>query len=133
MSYGLNIDRINKHAKYFMRFLDVLSTNLASHDCTSACEMWQHSNLIENPGVPFNSPHLDDWLYGIATNDCNENRIKTSKSNMLATESLTRLTSVAADSRSWNPNAKIVFEVVPAGIAKLQIIDVAAGENLQKQ
>uniref|UniRef100_A0A1A9ZFT1 RRM domain-containing protein n=1 Tax=Glossina pallidipes TaxID=7398 RepID=A0A1A9ZFT1_GLOPL len=62
-------------------------------------QMWQHSNLIENPGVPFNSPHFHDWLYGIARNECNENRIKTTKLNMPATESLKRLTSAATDSR----------------------------------
>uniref|UniRef100_A0A1A9ZMY3 Uncharacterized protein n=1 Tax=Glossina pallidipes TaxID=7398 RepID=A0A1A9ZMY3_GLOPL len=64
-------------------------------------QMWQHSNLIENPGVPFNSPHFHDWLNGIARNDCNENRIQTSKLNMPATESPKRLTSAAADSRRY--------------------------------
>uniref|UniRef100_A0A1A9ZFT3 Uncharacterized protein n=1 Tax=Glossina pallidipes TaxID=7398 RepID=A0A1A9ZFT3_GLOPL len=107
--------------------------------------MWQHNNLIENPGVPFNSPHFHDWLYGIARNDCNENRIKTTKLNMPATESLKRLTSAATDSRrtylvlllaKLEPQLENCLKGCTSGnskIIKLQIIDVAAGKNLQKQ
>ncbi|KAI9583917.1 geranylgeranyl transferase type-1 subunit beta [Glossina fuscipes] len=69
MSYGLNIDRIKKHAKYFMRFLDVLPANLASHDCTrgtivffAVCglDVLNSLDLITEA----RRKHIIDWIYG---------------------------------------------------------------------
>uniref|UniRef100_A0A1A9V114 RRM domain-containing protein n=1 Tax=Glossina austeni TaxID=7395 RepID=A0A1A9V114_GLOAU len=85
--------------KLHYKNLVIYINDISAHVRAENLQMQQHSKLIANPGVPFNSPHFHDWLYGIARNDCNENRIKTSKLNMPATESLKRLTSVAAGSR----------------------------------